>query len=868
MLLRSGTLGSASLLALAVAHPAWSQDSIVVTPPSTAASGPVQVQDVVVTGLRGSLRSAQALKRNADEVMDAVVAEDIGKLPDVNASESLARVTGIQVERGGGEASRVIVRGLPDVATTYNGRDIFTDQGRSVAMQDFPAAAIAALEVYKSSSAWRLESGIAGLINVRSRRPFDFDGFELSASAKGSYATQSESYDPNGDILISNRWNTGAGEVGALLNLSYTSLRYLDSVRWDSGGIVAVDGQSADPAVQGARYPDAVGIFYGTGDRWRPSANLALQWRPNDQWEFYVDALYQGYRAKISDRQFIVPLNHETTRFDGVMLRDGRNEIQSLTQIAGRRPEQWQGASTGKTNTWQAAVGGSYNTGPLQIAFDLARTDSTYEFSNYSFDTAFTRAPVTLIDFDTPGEDAGATFDFRDFDVTDPNNYVYRGLFDRHFIGAGDDWQAKIDLTYDTGNSLIPQLKFGVRYVDRNGSYQNGERYQDQEALGLPLTAIPVELALIPAGFNGSDIQAMRAWVSPTYGGLRQNMDALRALAGFETGRPPINPVQTYEASERAYTAYGQADFAINTRIPIEGELGLRIVATDFSVRGTSRSIEGEEEVFTPVDQGGRYTDLLPSLGVRFMLDEDLILRMAANQTRTRPAFGQLNPSLFISPSADTSGRQTASGGNPDLKPIESTNYDLTLERYFGDAGAATLALFRREISGFIADQTMDMDDPVYGVLRVTRPVNLNDAVLQGVETSFTTFFDYEFVPEWARSFGVQANATYIDGALPYVSKYSYNLTGMYENGPWTGRLAYNLRTKFGNGVIGEHVDDVARLDFSAGWSPTERITVTIDATNILGQPFRSFFDYGEGVYPRDVRYEESLYTVGLRFRY
>ncbi|RSB47716.1 MULTISPECIES: TonB-dependent receptor [Brevundimonas] len=868
MLLRSGTLGSVSLLALAVAHPAWSQDFIEVTPPSAASDGPVQVQDVVVTGLRGSLRSAQALKRNADEVMDAIVAEDIGKLPDVNASESLARVTGIQVERGGGEASRVIVRGLPDVATTYNGRDIFTDQGRSVAMQDFPAAAIAALEVYKSSSAWRLESGIAGLINVRSRWPFDFDGFELSTSVKGSYATQSESYDPNGDILISNRWNTGAGEIGALLNLSYTSLRYLDSVRWDSGGIVAVDGQSADPAVQGARYPDAVGIFYGTGERWRPSANLALQWRPNDQWEFYIEALYQGYRNKISDRQFIVPLNHETTRFEDVALRDGRNEIQGLTQIAGRRPEQWQGASTGKTNTWQAAVGGSYNAGPLQIAFDLARTDSTYEFSNYSFDTAFTHAPVTLIDFDTPGEDGGAAFEFRDFDVTNPDNYVYRGLFDRHFIGAGDDWQAKIDLTYDTGNSLIPQLKFGVRYVDRNGSYQNGERYQNQEDLGLPLTALPVELALIPAGFNGSDVQAMRAWVSPTYGSLRSNMDALRALAGFEPGRPPINPVQTYEASETAYTAYGQADFAINTRIPIEGELGLRIVATDFTVRGTSRSTEGEAEVFTPVDQGGRYTDLLPSLGVRFMLDDGLILRMAANQTRTRPAFGQLNPSVFVSPSADTSGRRTASGGNPDLKPIQSTNYDLTLERYFADTGAATLALFRREISGFIADQTMDVDDPVYGVLRVTRPVNLNDAVLQGVEASFTTFFDYDFVPQWARSFGVQANATYIDGALPYVSKYSYNLTGMYENGPWTARLAYNLRTKFGNGVIGEHVDDVARLDFSAGWSPTERITVSFDATNILGQPFRSFYDYGEGVYPRDVRYEESLYTVGLRFRY
>src|SRR4051812_16541073 len=121
-----------SMLALLMASP-------VVAQVAAAAPGGDTVDEVVVTGLRRSLQSARTIKRDAAQVVDAVVAEDIGKLPDVTASDSLARIVGVQVERGGGEANRVLVRGLPDLTTTYNGRDIFTAEARFVAVQDFPA---------------------------------------------------------------------------------------------------------------------------------------------------------------------------------------------------------------------------------------------------------------------------------------------------------------------------------------------------------------------------------------------------------------------------------------------------------------------------------------------------------------------------------------------------------------------------------------------------------------------------------------------------------------------------------------------------------------------------------------------------------
>ncbi|MBW8858420.1 MAG: TonB-dependent receptor plug domain-containing protein, partial [Caulobacter sp.] len=194
------------------------------------------VDEVVVTGLRESLRSAQQIKRNSDAILDAVVAEDIGKLPDNTAAETLARITGIQVERFSDEANKVLIRGLPDVATTYNGREIYTAEGRRVQLQDFPAQAIAGIEVYKSGTADIVEPGLAGLVNVRSRRPFDFKGAFIGGGVRGTYNDQTKKYDPNGNILVSDRWDTSIGEIGVLANATYAQSQYRNGVRYNNQG--------------------------------------------------------------------------------------------------------------------------------------------------------------------------------------------------------------------------------------------------------------------------------------------------------------------------------------------------------------------------------------------------------------------------------------------------------------------------------------------------------------------------------------------------------------------------------------------------------------------------------------------------------
>src|SRR5215212_423727 len=233
----STNLWSTSAMAVAlIATPAAAQTTDPATPVDPTVEAQEQLADpeagvaqtdsetIVVTGLRRSLRSAQNIKRNSEQIVDAIVAEDIGKLPDITVSDTAARIPGVQVERTGGEASRVLLRGLDRsyYTTTYNGREIFTAETRSVALQDFPAGAIAALEAFKTSTANLVEPGIAGLVNVRSRRPFDFKGFEVNGSAWMMHPRQSRDWTPNGNIMVTDRWNVGDGEMGALLNFSYT----------------------------------------------------------------------------------------------------------------------------------------------------------------------------------------------------------------------------------------------------------------------------------------------------------------------------------------------------------------------------------------------------------------------------------------------------------------------------------------------------------------------------------------------------------------------------------------------------------------------------------------------------------------------
>ncbi|MFV0623421.1 TonB-dependent receptor [Sphingomonas sp. ac-8] len=867
--------------------------------------------DIVVTGLRRSVQGAQALKRDSDQILDAVVAEDIGKLPDNNAAEALARITGVQVSRSQDEANGVSVRGLPDVTTTFNGRELYTAEGRQVAFQDFPAASLAGIEVYKSTTADLVEGGIAGLVNVRSRRPFDFDGFEIAGSIRGIYGDQARKYDPQGSLLITDRFETGIGEIGALLNVSYTQTNYLTSARWDSGRIVAPaeDQPVTTPGVgRDFQFPESVGIFYNRGKRWRPSVNGTIQWRPADNVELYVEGLYQGYRGRESNDELALRLEGGTPTLSNVVLdEDDPQKVKSLTISNGQGSigtDLFRGVPHSTTNTYQFAGGGSIEFEHAKLSTDLAYTDTHNYFTDYGFDFA-AREPATAdIEFDIDRDYGGVEYSLPGFDLGDPNNYVIRGIFDRRRDGRGSGWQWRTDLELDYDLGLIDKLQFGTRFTTRKSSFADGTRYANIRAQRVSILDAPIGAGgLIVPGFRGSDAQPTRQWYAPKASDIFGNIEALRRFAqerlrisnlGNADQQPeiwdPALPTYTtqFQADEKSYAAYGQLHYAFDVGgIAIDGIVGARIVNT--TIRTTGQGLA--DGVPNTTDDRKNYVDVLPNASLRAKLTERLQFRASATETRTRPTFGQTNPAFVVTRDAVNLGDYNASSGNIDLSPIQSKNYDASLEWYFSRTGSLTGAIFRRDLEGFISSYTTLQNVPGFGEIRVTRPENAGKGRIQGAEVAFTTFFD--FLPGWLSGFGTQLNATYLDGkqALPTVlgeegrmvrvpntSKWTYNANLLFEKGPVSARLAYNYRTDWANfynntemedAVAGEFTRATERLDFSASVTPVEYLTITFDATNLTGAPFQNVRNFTETQsYPRDIRYEARTFSLGARFRF
>lgn len=882
-------------------------------PAEAAEEAPADGETIVVTGLRRSLQSAQNIKKNSEQIVDVIVAEDIGKLPDRTVSEALARVPGVTVERAAGEAGDVFVRGLRDPATTYNGREIFTAEARNVAPQDFPAGGVAALEVFKSLTADQIEGNLAGSINVRSRRPFDFAGFELAGSLNGTYADLADDVAWNGNVLVSNRWDVGEGEFGALLNISYTELTYNDNIRFNSGDFFGLNPSAANPNVYcdnfdfgclgGApafnipgttvRVPVVVGLFQNDGKRWRPSGNVAFQWKPSDTLMFYVDGLYQGFRREVSDRALFVPL-FGAPAYTNLNIDQEGDEFRytdGFTATPRFVPDGFQSATFEKTNTYQIAGGAVYNTNRFRFSADLARTVSQFDLSIYSVDYRL-NGPVTVdVEFDGGG-DGGAQFDLSGRDASDLDNLLYRGFFDRHLQAKGDDYQLRLDGTIKEPLSWVRGIDFGLRFADHDAAFSNAQRYSTFND-NIPYGSLPLNFSTVNFDFR-DDQQPFNQLTLPTYDSIRNSVDQLRLLAGFASGRPipgggagqDDGPLDEYSAKEKSTTAYAQLRWGFDAgSVPLDGVIGLRAVHTKTKLNGTVEN----SGVLSPLNIGNDYWDYLPNASIRARLTDKFQVRAAYTQTRRRPDFGQLNPGLRLDPPPGPGQIRTGGGGNPFLEPILSDNYDLSLEYYFSRSGFATFALFRRDVSNFIINGAEIQDIPGVGEVRVFSPVNSDKGVLQGVEAQFRTFLDFDIVPLWAHAFGVELNTTYIDNkldapgnpnaddvAFPDVSKWSYNLVGFYEKGPITARVAYNYRSKFVQSyeTVGDQTVErefskgVDRLDASLSYAINDKITIGGDVSNILGKPFRNFRRTGDGiVFPRDVRYEERVYSFGIRAR-
>jgi iron complex outermembrane recepter protein len=871
------------------------------TPPATT-----PLEEVIVSGVRQSVESAIAIKQESLQISDSIVAEDIGKLPDNSVAEALQRVPGVQIARARSDASLVLIRGLPNVVTTINGRQLFTTTGRGVALADIPADLLKQVDVYKTQTADMYSGGLVGAINVDLRRPFDFEDFAVAGALRGIYSENTEDVDPIASALISNRWDVGDGEFGAMLSVSHQDKNYQEANTFDGTyDRIEPPNQPATPGDQSDDIlrPFVIGSIYTLGETQRDSANLSLQWRPNDRATFHFDGFYVKYEEDY-ELNFWIPL--PGIQVDSYTLKPGSNvaqtwnssDIFTLTsnQAFGRESE-----------TYQLALGGDWAiTDRLTLKSDIAYTNSTADNRGVILDTGFI-APRLEVDFSQNGASNARVLnaDGSPFDVADSSHYWLEQLFDQRDAQEGDDVTFRADLAYDT-DGFFTQFAGGLQVSSRsasesaaNGGGVNRNRFAPPGVDNLVFVD-DVEARTGLAGIqdvspndilDGDRDLWTRQWFVADRDYLLNNTAAVRELFYLSPNDPPDDPARFFDDQEDTYAVYLQTNFEFDLgSLPVDGVLGVRYVQIDSELNGFQFRDVGGGLVQTPVSIQKTDEELLPSLNMRFKLREDLFLRFSASETAVRPDFNDLNPATTLTAPGPTLPGQ-GTGGNPDLENQKALNGDLTLEWYFGDGGLLSGGVFYRDIENYVqifsATETIGGQD-----FEVSRPRG-TDATLEGVELSYTQFFD--MLPGFWSGFGTQVNYTLVNSEadtpdlrtdpvtfrkadVTNVSDDSYNIILIYEQYGVSARLAYNWRSDYiesynqsGAQPPAVVVKDAAQMDFSLGYDINEHITVQFDATNLLDRPVLNYFGGESGdddhLYPRDVRSNDRTFSLGVRAR-
>nr|WP_251008038.1 TonB-dependent receptor [Sphingobium sp. BHU LFT2] len=853
---------------------------------------PDEGKEIVVTGIRSSLNSALNIKRDAPSIVDVINAEDIGRYPDLNIAESVQRISGVQISRSRGEGQTVNIRGLPAIftLTTLNGHSIpnallNTDSAATRAF-DFTILApefVRTLEVYKAPTADLEEGGLAGTVNVRTPRAFEIGKRILTGSIQGEYSDNSGKIAPRGSVLFSDV--VADGRLGITLGFSYSQRRpethsasqsyVLQTERAGLGsGAQPADFNGngvIDPDVS-VRMPTTPLYWLFQEKRTRIGATGSLEFKANDELSFYVDGLYskldvEAVRneriANLSNSRGLVSAGTELTTLDGyptiTRLELTQLDVRSNGRLEDRSGDLLTISSGGRweRDGWTVAVTGGYSRSQQELsnlALATVATGPGYFSANRGDD---------LFSIGYLGSFATAILDPNSFRVASINGEFQRKSSDRLYDG-------RIDVSREFGRSGLTKVSVGVRYADR-------KMYQDNGRLTILPAGVSALYGGLPAGsvagsFSAAPfmtlVSAQRGSFLGTYSGgadfprsfLVSDPSALlttkSAAELIAAGTYTNDPTGITDVAEKTLAGYARADFDFGR---LTGNVGLRAVQTWQTSLGvapdlTQISVSFEAGSVTrvptaaPVSVKRSYTDILPSLNLRYEASDSLLLRLGLSRTMARPNLADLAPTTTANGQSLTITQK-----NPFLDPYRANNVDLTAEWYFTRGGVLGVSAFYKDLKSLIvndaaieafpvrviqADGSITTTDLNFTVNRVT---NGRGVKVKGFELFYQQAFT--FLPAPFDGLGATANYTFIDNSDPErltaASRHNFNVTGYYEKGPIGLRLSYAWRGPYlsaapQGAVMGSRTLAYGTLDGSATWHLNQQIAFSIEAVNLL----------------------------------
>jgi len=905
-----GTASMAVLGSLAFGAMAHAQDT---TPDAAASDDTV----IIVTGQRAQLKSAQKIKKDSDVIVDSVTAVDIGALPDRSVADALQRISGVTIQRAAeandpirmtAEAGGVEIRGLAWVRSETNGRDIFSAKsGRGLSWGDVSSDLLAGVDVYKNPSSDMIEGGIGGTVNLRTRLPFDSKKPIIAFTADATQGDLQKKNHYSASVLLSDRWNTSAGEVGALFNYSLVNEGNMTNV-------IAVDryNQVGDKLV-----PNTMGWRTIDWNQKRTAINAALQWRPSDDLEFTLSVL--NAKAEPKNTEYNVGFYNDSGEFSSTdsmatYQYDANGVFKSGTvKDAGITSNTRYGEDHNETTDLSLHARWNVND-RLTLAGDVQYVKSTAKvLSNTAFLQIGDKPDATI---DLTGK--LPVISVSGSDTADASDYWWAAAMDHIEQNDGKEIAARIDGDYQLDAGWLKSFKFGVRTTDKDyNTRQSGYNWgflssQYWGNAGDPQSATNTGSGTYEvrdfSNFMNGDVPVPGSVIFPEASVVnRGTATTAQLLAMANTSgwgwAPLSDDWSTYAASgglntqnEKTTAAYLTAKFAGEiSGHTVDGNFGVRVVKTeatgDSFISATLPNVAGTcvencddynaAIAFGTLGQayGGSqdYTNTLPSLNVRLKWSDQLQFRFAASKGIVRPELAWLSPytslgytfttyqvgaaddaTFGVSYAAGSEPQYTGTGGNPNLKPIEANQYDLTAEWYFAPTGSLTLDLFKKDLTNYIYNGTRAETYTSNGqtfTFDVTRRFNGNvDGKVDGYEIAYQQFYD--FLPAPFNGLGLQANYTHIDSsggrnsgstdesalnALPLegMSPDSYNVALMYEKYGISARLAYNWRSKYLYTTSAANVnrplwaDDYGQLDGSIFYTINPNYKIGVQAVNL-----------------------------------
>jgi iron complex outermembrane receptor protein len=862
---RRTLVGAAVAIALAgQTAPAYSQ-----------AQGSAEIEEVIVTGIRGSLRAALEAKREANAVVEALSAEDLGEFPNTNVAEAMTQVPGVAIDRRFGQGERVSIDGTdPSLNLTFlDGHPVaqsiwlFGEQpNRGFDQTQIASEIIGNIEIFKSPEARLPEGSLGGTVLMHSRKPLDLEAHTVAATAGFNYNTQAEEEKPTVSGLYS--WKNSDATWGVAVALQH----YEEQVDRQGVEIFNYAQASSFPNASGVAgnvpVPGFVNAAWFQQERERDSVALNLQFKPVDAAEINLSALYisevfDNYNQSVYN--FLTDTPAQVDR-----LNVGSNGIVTSGHAGASARTFYDNNARGSEPTTKGVdLQGIWRGDRWSLSGQVGTSKADNDLKQWFIEPVY----VGGYSFDIR---RGLTFD-NSAAARNPANWSANGdntgFFGNHGIfetESKDNYaQADFGLEFD---GMFDELRVGVR------------RHKHEEDFSLNVYPIAPGGTLAQVGTVGlTDIQGFASdHGRHLYVGRQNVINWVNARVNFSAPDPGSFLNNTFNVEQVNTAAYAQLNFGKDERL--HGNAGIRWVKAE--IESTAYNLGGAAPVLPPrpewlVTQETDEDYALPSLNLAFDATDDVVLRFAAAKVVAWAPYNQMAPNTFLNDTV-----LTGAGGNANLGPYESINYNVAAEFYFAPESVAAVSVFYKDIENFIENDaaierlfnTISVTNPAtfanlvatgacstdgFCNYSVTRPRNSGKGEIKGVNLSYQQ-------PFGDTGFGIVANYTFADGEtaagndLPFQSENQYNISPYYEKDAFSARVTYGWRSEYlaGGFVAGAapvSVDEYADLGLSLGWKFNEMLQLNVDAQNLLDEEYFQYF--GTQSQPA------NLYKTGRRYQ-